>query len=226
MVFEFGRNGFFGYSAISPTQAMWWSTCQADDVPNERRMNPEELKAQLIARHGSWKDPHVHSLVEKSNVDSIYPVWQTPQLPHWGEHGLVVLGDAAHAISPTSGQGSSQAFEDAKCFTMVLSKFLAVESAAEEPNKVTEQEAIDMSIKTFYAVRSPRVKKIYERTKMMAGRKRDQTLPEEMILCLILWLMGKIPRVGKMLLGDVNKELYEWDMKGVVDEAVKKALKS
>lgn len=224
MVFEFGRNGFFGYSAISPTQAMWWSTCQADGVPNETRMDPEALKAQLIARHGSWKDPHVHSLVEKSDVDSIYPVWQTPQLPNWGDHGLVVLGDAAHAINPTSGQGSSQAFEDAKCFTLVLSKFLA--AGAEKSSKLTEQEVIELSIKTFHAVRSPRIKKIYERTKMMAGRKRDQTLPEEMFLCLLLWLMGKVPSVGKMLLGDVNKELYEWDMEGIVDKAVKKALEA
>jgi len=33
---------------------------------------------------------------------------------------LVILGDAAHAIPPSAGQGINQAFEDAYIFALLL----------------------------------------------------------------------------------------------------------
>jgi 2-polyprenyl-6-methoxyphenol hydroxylase-like FAD-dependent oxidoreductase len=43
-----------------------------------------------------------------------------PQVPTWHKGPMVVIGDAAHAPSPTSGQGASMAAEDA----VVLAKCL------------------------------------------------------------------------------------------------------
>ena len=40
----------------------------------------------------------------------------------WHKHNLVMLGDAAHAALPTSGQGSAQALEDAWHFSNILFK--------------------------------------------------------------------------------------------------------
>jgi 2-polyprenyl-6-methoxyphenol hydroxylase-like FAD-dependent oxidoreductase len=222
MVFTFGRNGFFGYGAVSQNDAMWWSTCQADDVPANRKLSPTEMKKQLVERHGSWNDPNIQDIIETSDVSQIYPVWTTPLLPHWGVDGLLVVGDAAHALQPTSGQGSSQALEDARCLSLLLSKFLSEHLA--KPEKLSLQQAIELSIKAQYEVRSPRIKRIVDRTKMMADRKREQTVVEEMTLCFFLWFIGKVPSAGKMLIGDVNQELYYWDMDGLVDEAVKKQL--
>jgi 2-polyprenyl-6-methoxyphenol hydroxylase-like FAD-dependent oxidoreductase len=34
-------------------------------------------------------------------------------LPHWHDGSTVLLGDAAHAVSPHAGQGTSMAIEDA-----------------------------------------------------------------------------------------------------------------
>jgi 2-polyprenyl-6-methoxyphenol hydroxylase-like FAD-dependent oxidoreductase len=49
-----------------------------------------------------------------------YPVHDMPSVPAW-HHGRVVLaGDAAHATSPSSGQGAAMAIEDA----IVLAKCL------------------------------------------------------------------------------------------------------
>lgn len=51
------------------------------------------------------------------------PVWATydvPTLPHWHRDRLVVIGDAAHATSPGSGQGASLALEDAVLLARAL----------------------------------------------------------------------------------------------------------
>jgi 2-polyprenyl-6-methoxyphenol hydroxylase-like FAD-dependent oxidoreductase len=42
--------------------------------------------------------------------------WATydfPSVPHWHRDRMVIIGDAAHAASPSSGQGASMAIEDA-----------------------------------------------------------------------------------------------------------------
>jgi FAD-dependent urate hydroxylase len=43
-----------------------------------------------------------------------------PSVPTWHEGPMVIVGDAAHATSPASGQGASMAIEDA----VVLAKCL------------------------------------------------------------------------------------------------------
>jgi 2-polyprenyl-6-methoxyphenol hydroxylase-like FAD-dependent oxidoreductase len=195
MVFEFGPNGFFGYSAISPKTCMWWSTCQAEDVPPEKRISPDEMRKELIARHATWKDPHVHDIIDKSEVTQIWPTWTVPELPIWGENGIVLIGDAAHALQPTSGQGSSQSLEDAKCFALLLSKFLDKSQA--QPEQISEKEVVELSIKSFYQVRQPRLHKILVRTNKMSRSKLDMSYPAEMMTYFFLWLMGKTPSLGK-----------------------------
>lgn len=195
MCFVFGANGFFGYGATSLNNLMWWSTCQAEDIPAQRIITPEEMKDQLKARHGSWNDPIIKDVIEKTAVTQIYPVWTIGELPLWGADGLVTIGDAAHALQPTSGQGSSQALEDAKCLPLLLSKFLEI--GIREPGKLSLEEVIALSTKGLYEIRKPRVQKIADRTKLMAQRKKDQSFLQEMMLCFFLWLMGKVPAIGK-----------------------------
>ena len=56
---------------------------------------------------------------------NVWPFYVIPKLESWtSEAGrVVILGDAAHAIPPTAGQGVNQAFEDVYTFSRVLSKF-------------------------------------------------------------------------------------------------------
>ena len=61
------------------------------------------------------------------NTLTIWPFYTLPRLPNWGSPNgkVVVLGDAAHAIPPTAGQGVNQAFEDVYMLSLLLSKRLA-----------------------------------------------------------------------------------------------------
>jgi 2-polyprenyl-6-methoxyphenol hydroxylase-like FAD-dependent oxidoreductase len=87
-------------------------------------------KPQLIEMHqqdlGSWSDlvssgqeaagsPEAHSF-------NIWAYHTVPKIDNWASKSgrVILLGDAAHAIPPSSGQGANQAFEDSYSLAVVL----------------------------------------------------------------------------------------------------------
>ncbi|KAJ5861939.1 FAD/NAD(P)-binding domain-containing protein [Penicillium soppii] len=52
---------------------------------------------------------------------SIWPFYQVPKMDKWTSKGgrVSMLGDAAHAIPPSSGQGANQVFEDAYTYALI-----------------------------------------------------------------------------------------------------------
>jgi 2-polyprenyl-6-methoxyphenol hydroxylase-like FAD-dependent oxidoreductase len=214
MVFTFGPNGFFGYSPSSTTESMWWSTVQADDLPSQSRIALSDLRKQLKDHHGNWKDPFIQSIIQKADVDHVYPSWTSPELPYWSKDGLILIGDAAHALNPTSGQGSSQAFEDAKTLSICLSRYLS-------QSNLSVPEATAKAGDLYYGVRQPRLHAILVRTAKLSGTKKELNFVEEMITCAFFWIMGKFPVIGKLLIGDVTKELNEWDVYAEIKRVLK-----
>jgi 2-polyprenyl-6-methoxyphenol hydroxylase-like FAD-dependent oxidoreductase len=109
----FGANGFFGYGyssseATDPqkhgSEAAWWSTYSLAECPTDwRKIDRDDAKRQLAERHGSWKNTVVQRIIEKVEVDSVYPTFTTPDLITWEHGGCVLLGDAAHALQPSMG---------------------------------------------------------------------------------------------------------------------------
>ncbi|OCT51391.1 hypothetical protein CLCR_08059 [Cladophialophora carrionii] len=113
--------------------------------------------AALLGRHSTWKNAtvtailkyvstHVPSSHEHSAaaaaatatatntndraLDACYPTWTTPELPTWTKNGRAVLvGDAAHALRPSSGQGACQALEDAEALALFLRRSLVSSSS-------------------------------------------------------------------------------------------------
>jgi len=55
-----------------------------------------------------------------TNELAAFPLYDMPVVPTWHRDAMVIIGDAAHATSPSSGQGASMAIEDA----IVLAKCL------------------------------------------------------------------------------------------------------
>jgi 2-polyprenyl-6-methoxyphenol hydroxylase-like FAD-dependent oxidoreductase len=68
----------------------------------------------------------VQSALDNVNMDtlSIWPYYVVPKLDSWSSANgrVIILGDAAHAIPPTAGQGASQGFEDAFTLAAVLAR--------------------------------------------------------------------------------------------------------
>ena len=58
------------------------------------------------------------------NKTNVWPFYIIPRLDKWtSKHRrVIILGDAAHAIPPSAGQGINQAFEDVYMFALLLAK--------------------------------------------------------------------------------------------------------
>jgi 2-polyprenyl-6-methoxyphenol hydroxylase-like FAD-dependent oxidoreductase len=199
MVFTFGANGFFGYGASGDKETMWWSTCEGEDIPEKTKIDPEDLREQLKSRHGNWKDPNIPKFLDIANVGSIYPTWTTPLLPHWGTDGLLLVGDAAHALQPTSGQGSSQAMEDGVTISLLLKRFLSQCPETGGNGELSVADACNMASKTYFEIRGPRIAKIVGRTQKIAKHKKDLSFVQEMTLYFFVWLLNKLPHAIREL---------------------------
>ncbi|MFI0808546.1 FAD-dependent monooxygenase [Streptomyces echinatus] len=83
-------------------------------VPAAERA-PDDEKAELLRRYGDWHDPVPAVLAAARPEDVLrHDVHHLARpLPAYHSGRTVLLGDAAHAMPPTLGQGGNQAVEDA-----------------------------------------------------------------------------------------------------------------
>lgn len=76
---------------------------------------PDDEKAELLRRFGDWHAP-VPGIIDAVTPEEVlrHDVHHlTDPLPSFHRGRTVLLGDAAHAMAPTLGQGGNQAIEDA-----------------------------------------------------------------------------------------------------------------
>jgi 2-polyprenyl-6-methoxyphenol hydroxylase-like FAD-dependent oxidoreductase len=129
MAFVFGRNGFFGYSRGGENLALWWSNVFRDrEFTRDEldRADGEALKQELLARFRGYQSP-VSELITHTSSFLQQNIYDVLSLSTWHRGRVALIGDAAHAVSPSAGQGASLALEDA----MYLAKTLRDSSGYE-----------------------------------------------------------------------------------------------
>lgn len=173
----------------------------------------------LISRHNKWKNPRISAIlnyVESSSsssptpisshqipplataLDACYPTWTTPELPHWTAHGRAVLvGDAAHALQPSSGQGACQALEDAEALALFLRYHLRAggSTGGTTATATASATAIAKAVEQYETLRKPRVHTIYARSQQMSRMKGDMGVVLEWIMYAMIYLMSKFLRI-------------------------------
>jgi 2-polyprenyl-6-methoxyphenol hydroxylase-like FAD-dependent oxidoreductase len=143
----FGRRAFFGY-LLTPDGQVWWFA----NVPRRKEPARGELEAtsaaewrsRLLALYEPDAGPAVHLIQASEQIMTMSAIQTVPRLPVWHTARMIVIGDAAHAPSPTSGQGASLSIEDG----VVLAQCLR-----DLPNA-------GAAFARFEAVRRPRVERI------------------------------------------------------------------
>lgn len=166
MVFTFGPTGSFGYCSAAPAAQRklgWWSNWGVSQVPRQNVLSAETIRKQLQERHGTWKDPVIQRIIQSATTDLIYPIWTMPDLPFWGRNGAILLGDAAHTLQATSGQGACQALEDSITLSLLLSHYVRRISASD--NDFTVREALKLTAKGLYEIRHARIVAIRNRAR-------------------------------------------------------------
>ena len=199
MVFTFGPTGSFGYCSAAPLQQQmigWWSNWGMLNMPDHNVLEPEEIRRQLRDRHGSWKDPVIQSIIESMETDRIYPIWTTPNLSHWGARGAILLGDAAHTLQATSGQGAAQALEDGVNFSLLLSHFITKADTA--GSELTTEKGIELTAKALYEIRNPRVAAIRSGARnIYVTSQRIKNIVVEYLYYCFIYIWTNFPIIGQ-----------------------------
>lgn len=208
MVFFMGSTGVFGYTGLTQSnksQLLYWSIWDTDLPERDRKPDIERLQKDLRERHGDWTDPMIAECLKNSRPDNIYPVFVMPELPHWGRDGCVLVGDAAHTLPPRTGQGSSQAFEDAQTLALLLAG-----SSKNHSNDLST--AISRSITSFYEIRHKRV--YHMRAKAMAWK--DPKMPMAWWQTVLLYAFLTVYVKVQYLLSFFDGGNVSWDVEGNV----------
>ncbi|CAG8295554.1 unnamed protein product [Penicillium salamii] len=226
MNFIFGVNVFFGYffseSAESapkkdspydvsdPGESLaWWSTYEIEKCPTRETLDMEDVTRQLRERHANWREPVVQRIIQSLHVEKMYPTWTSPSLPTWGRDGVILIGDAAHALPPSSGQGSSQALEDAEALALFLAHYLRNGSGDEsEDVALSCKRVINAAAKSYTTIRQPRVKGIMDFAQKTQNGKREMGVLKEYSIYGFMKIMGLFPN---LMTGQIRK-IVEYDI--------------
>ena len=124
MTESWGRGERFGIVDIGFGEIYWFAVANAQAGGSD--VDPRQ---ELQARFGRWHPPIV-AIIDATPVDRILRTDITDRDPIecWHDGPVVLLGDAAHPMTPNLGQGAGQAIEDA----IVLDHCLAAESTIED----------------------------------------------------------------------------------------------
>ncbi|GHE47946.1 monooxygenase [Streptomyces longispororuber] len=105
-----GRGGLWGTQPLKDGRVYAYATAL---VPPGGRA-PDDERAELTRRFAAWHDP-IPEIVAAARPEDVLrnDVWHmaTP-LPAHHRGRVALVGDAAHAMAPTLGQGGNQAIED------------------------------------------------------------------------------------------------------------------
>jgi len=184
-----GRNGFFGYGvdrgtspSSSDARGVCWSTYTLNELPEDwRKIDCEDAQHQLQARHKHWKNKVIQRIIKEAKIDQVWPTFTTPLLPTWESRGCVLMGDAAHAVQPSSGQGTSMALEDAETLARLLSHHLA-----KDP-----EQGFQLACKQYSDLRMPRLAVVHKKAQQLGSMKQDMGVVAEMFMYAFVWAIGK-----------------------------------
>jgi 2-polyprenyl-6-methoxyphenol hydroxylase-like FAD-dependent oxidoreductase len=113
MKMVFGRRCFYCYM-LSPDGRIWWFANPLQRAGSDpARLGPVELRSWLTGLVACDRTPMDAIIATTEDIIKPYSTFDFPSIPSWHRGRMVLVGDAAHAASPSSGQGASMAIEDA-----------------------------------------------------------------------------------------------------------------
>jgi 2-polyprenyl-6-methoxyphenol hydroxylase-like FAD-dependent oxidoreductase len=196
--FVFGKRAFLGYWAQPDGRTAWFgnlpheqpmTVAQAREVPagdwlrQLRDVYADDVPARDLLRHTSAGDLAVLGSVEIM-----------PKLPHWHRGRMVLVGDAAHAPSPSSGQGAS----------------LATESAIQLARCLRDLPDVQRAFAAYEQVRRPRVEKVAARA---ARTNNSKTLGPvaTTLMSLLMPLAMRTFLTPERMLGPEQRHRIDWN---------------
>ncbi|WP_101257097.1 FAD-dependent oxidoreductase [Streptomyces barkulensis] len=153
-----GRGRRFGLANIGGGRVYWWGT---KNMPAERARDWDGDKDEIVRAYAGWAD-EVRAAVAATPFEQItaFPARDRPFLESWGRGPVTLLGDAAHPMMTSLGQGACMAVEDA----VVLAHHLAREPGSPQ-----------RALRAYEAERRPRTRRIVEGAHALSGLEQTES---------------------------------------------------
>lgn len=122
----FGHRAFFGYT-VNDKVAYWFTNMPRPDEPGRSELDGLDQDGWMASiRRLHERDPAPVRTILRAARHSLgaWPLFDMPTLDAWHDERVCLVGDAAHAVSPSTGLGASLAIEDA----VVLTRWMQHES--------------------------------------------------------------------------------------------------
>ncbi|HKP60382.1 MAG TPA: FAD-dependent monooxygenase [Polyangiales bacterium] len=125
----FGKRAFFGYTP-APNGEVWWfaNPGHAHELTREE-LAATDWRAHLLDLFADDRGPMLDLIERTPGALMNANQYDLATVPRWHYRRLLILGDAAHAASPSSGQGVSMAAEDAVTLASCMREHDDVEAA-------------------------------------------------------------------------------------------------
>ncbi len=113
---SWGRGIRFGLVPVDGDQVYWFAV-----APEAPLRDAAAAHALLLETFGEWHRP-IREVLEATPTESILEsrIVDRPPIPRWHDGRLLLLGDAAHPMTPNLGQGGGQALEDAAILARLI----------------------------------------------------------------------------------------------------------
>jgi FAD-dependent urate hydroxylase len=113
MYFAFGKRAFFGYQVVGEDETWWFANVPEPTEKPATEVPPAETKRRLAGLFADDGYPAERIIEASTETATWLPTHSMAAPASWHRGRTVLVGDAAHVTSPSSGQGASMAIEDA-----------------------------------------------------------------------------------------------------------------
>jgi len=111
----FGKRAFFGWVTDPAGGTVWFANVPRHPISSSERAatGVEQWKHRLLELFADDRGPATELIAAGELELAADNTHDLPSVPIWHRDRMIIVGDAAHAPSPSSGQGASMAIEDA-----------------------------------------------------------------------------------------------------------------
>lgn len=198
MTFAFGRRAYYLYWRHGDGRVAWGANLPLPylSLTEARRTAPEEWLRTLREVYAD-DDPGA-LLAASTSAESLQVVGALhimPPVPHWHRGRMVLVGDAVHAPSNSTGQGAS----------------LAIESGIQLARCLRDLPSVEAAFAAYEGLRRTRVEKIAARGARINHTKAPGPLARRM-MPLVLPLVFRAPAVARVA-EEEQRYAIDWDAK-------------
>ena len=128
----YGRGSNFGIFPIGDGYWSWYGT-KMTPPGGSPNASGGEWKREAVAQFANWY-PTVPAVIDATDESAFVrqDIYDLKPVQSWGEGRVTLLGDAAHATTPTLGQGGCMAIEDAVVLARSLTQYDDVPAALQQ----------------------------------------------------------------------------------------------